>query len=104
LLPAGHCEAAPEFWPQYVRGQAYLKLSKGAEAAAEFRKILEHRGWDPLSPLYPHAHLGIARALALSGDTSKSRKTYEDFFALWKDADPDLAALIEAKKEYEKVE
>jgi eukaryotic-like serine/threonine-protein kinase len=91
-------EAAAEFWPQYLRGQAYLKLGRGAEAAAEFHKILAHRGYAPLSPLYPLAHLGLARAVALTGDTTQSRKVYEDFFALWKEADADLPVLREAKK------
>jgi hypothetical protein len=53
--------------------------------------------------LYPLAHLGLARAAAMTGDTTKARQAYQDFFALWKDADTDLAALIEAKKEYEKL-
>ena len=87
-----------------MRGQAYLKLGKGAEAAAEFQKILDHRGWDPLSPLYPLAQLGLARAAVLTGDSEKARKAYQDFFALWKDADPDLPILITAKKEYEKMQ
>ena len=86
--------------PPYTRGQAYLKLRKGAEAAAEFQKILDHRGWDPISYLYPLAHLGLARAAALTGDVAGSRKAYQDFLALWKDADADLPILIEAKKEY----
>jgi predicted Zn-dependent protease len=93
-------EAAAKFLPPYTRGQAYLKLRKGAEAAAEFQKILDHRGWDPISFLYPLAHLGLARAAALSGDVAGSRKAYQDFLALWKDADADLPVLIEAKKEY----
>ena len=93
-------EAAAKFWPPYTRGQAYLKLRKGAEAAAEFQRILDHRGWDPISYLYSLAQLGLARAAALTGDTAKSRKEYEDFLALWKDADADLPILIEAKKEY----
>ncbi len=96
-------EAAAEFWPQYLRSQAYLKLGRGAEAASEFQKILDHRGWAPTSPLYPLAHLGLARAALLQGDTAKAQKSYQDFFALWKDADADLPVLIEAKKEYEKV-
>jgi tetratricopeptide (TPR) repeat protein len=96
-------EAAAGFWPHYTRGQAYLKLRKGSEAAAEFQKILDHRGWDPLSALYPLAHLGLGRAAAMSGDATKARQAYQDFFALWKDADPDLPVLIEAKKEYEKL-
>jgi predicted Zn-dependent protease len=91
------------FWPNYLRGQAYLRLGKGAEAAAEFRKILEHRGWDPISPFYPLAHLGLARSAALTGDAAESRKVYEDFFALWKDADTDLPVLQEARREYEKL-
>jgi len=102
LQAATRYEAAAEFWPQYLRGQAYLKLKHGAEAAIEFQKILDHRGYGPLSPLYPLAHLGLARAAALTGDTAKSRKAYEDFFAAWKEADADLPILSEAKREYEK--
>jgi serine/threonine protein kinase/Tfp pilus assembly protein PilF len=100
LQPALRYEAAVEFWPQYVRGQAYLKLGRSAEAAAEFKKILDHRGEAPLSALYPLAHMGLARAVALAGDTTTSRKAYQDFFSLWKDADSELPILIEAKKEY----
>jgi serine/threonine protein kinase/Tfp pilus assembly protein PilF len=103
LEPVSRSEAAAECRPPYLRGQAYLKLGRGAEAAAEFQKILDHRGWEPLSPLYALAHLGLARAAVLSLDTSKARQAYQDFFALWKDADADLPALIEAKKEYEKL-
>lgn len=90
-------------WPVYVRGLAYLRGRAGAEAMAEFQKIIDHRGVVAISALYPLAHLGVARAAALVGDTAKSRKAYEEFFALWKDADPDLPILIESKKEYEKV-
>ena len=86
----------------YLRGQAYLNQKKGADAAVEFQKILDHRGWQPTSPLYPLAHLGLARAAALNGDTTQARKAYQDFFAFWKDADADLPILIEAKKEYAK--
>ena len=103
LLEALRYEAAAEFWPQNLRGMAFLTLKRGREAAAEFQKILDHRGEALVSPLYPLAHLGIARALALSGDTAKGRKAYQDFFVLWKDADADLPILIEAKKEYEKL-
>jgi len=71
--------------------------------AAEFQKIIDHRGVVATSALYPLSHLGLARAAALIGDTATSRKAYEDFFALWKDADPDLPILIEAKKEYQKL-
>jgi len=95
-------ESSGNFAPQYVRGQAYLKLNKGAEAAAEFQKILNHRGWSVRGVLYPLAYVGLARAAVLQGDTAKARKAYQGFFALWKDADPDIPILIEAKREYEK--
>jgi len=91
------------FWPSYIRGEAYLRLHRSSEAAAEFQRILDHRGWDVLSPMYPLSHLGLARALSLAGDVKASRKSYQEFFALWKDADPDLPILIEAKKEYEQL-
>jgi len=103
LQPAIRYEAAAEFWPQYLRGQAYLRLDRAAEAAAEFQKILDHRGQAPLSILYPLAALGLARTSAMTGDPSKARQSYQDFLAMWKDADVDLPALIEAKKEFEKV-
>jgi tetratricopeptide (TPR) repeat protein len=93
-------EAAAQFWPQYLRGVSYLKLRRGAEAVGEFQKILDHRGEAPLSILYPLAYVGKARAAALSGDLTTSRKAYQDFITLWKDADADLSVLIEAKKEY----
>jgi hypothetical protein len=100
LQAASRYEAAAEFWPQHLRGQAYLKLGRGAESVTEFQKILDHRGYAPLSPLYPLAHLGLARAAALTGDAARSRKAYEDFFAAWKEADADLPALLAARKEY----
>ena len=84
----------------YERGRAYLRLGAGEEAAAEFQKILDHRGVAPLSPQYPLAHLGLARAHALAGDTAGARRAYQDFLALWKDADPDIPILLEAKAEY----
>ncbi len=86
-----------------MRGQAQLQAKNGALAAAEFQKIIEHRGWDALSPLWPLAALGLARAAALQGDVAKSRQTYETFFRLWKDADAELPVLIEAKGEYERL-
>jgi serine/threonine protein kinase/tetratricopeptide (TPR) repeat protein len=88
-------------WLTYFRGQIYLKGKMGNEAAAEFRKILDHRYADPFSGMFPLAHLGLARASAMSGDTPTARKEYQDFLAAWKDADQDLPVLIEAKKEYE---
>ncbi|MGH9949160.1 MAG: hypothetical protein ACRD6X_18470, partial [Pyrinomonadaceae bacterium] len=105
LEPVKRYEAAADFQPQYLRGLSFLRLGKGAEAAAEFQKIIDRRGQADffVSTLYPLAHLGIARSAAVSGDTALARKSYEDFFTLWKDADADLPILIEAKKEYEKL-
>ncbi len=91
------------FRSTWIRGQAYLQLKQGAQAAAEFQKIIDHRGWDVTSPLWPLAHLGLARAMLLQGDTVKAKQSYNEFFRLWKDADADLPVLIEAKKEYEKL-
>ena len=87
----------------YLRGRAYLDEQKGADAAAEFQKILDHRGWQAISHLFPLAHLGLARAAVLQGDTAKARKAYQDLLALWKDADAGSVILIEAKREYEKL-
>ena len=89
--------------PVYERGLAYLRWSKGAEAATEFQKILAHRTIAPLSVVHPLSQLGLARALALQGDTANARVAYQDFFALWKDADPDIPVLKEAKAEYAKL-
>jgi eukaryotic-like serine/threonine-protein kinase len=88
------------FCSNWLRGQAYLLLNKGREAGIEFNTILNHRGWEPLSPFYPLAQLGLARAHALLGDHVESRKHYEEFFKMWKEADADLPVLIAAKKEY----
>jgi serine/threonine protein kinase/tetratricopeptide (TPR) repeat protein len=103
LQAARQYEAAIFFRPTWVRGQAYLQANNGALAAEEFQKIINHRGWDVLSPLWPLAHLGLARAAALQGDLTTSRKAYEEFFQLWKGADSELPVLIEAKKEYERL-
>jgi serine/threonine protein kinase/Flp pilus assembly protein TadD len=103
LQPARQYEAATFFRPVWMRGQAQLQAKNGALAAAEFQKIIDHRGWDVLSPLWPLAHLGLARAAALQGDVAKSRQAYEDFFRLWKEADAELPLLIEAKKEYQRL-
>jgi hypothetical protein len=87
----------------YYRGLAYLHQRRGNEAAAEFQKIIDRPTVDQASELRPLSHLGLARAAAISGDTGKSRTAYQNFFALWKDADADLPVLIEAKKEYEQL-
>jgi serine/threonine protein kinase/tetratricopeptide (TPR) repeat protein len=100
LQPARQYEAATFFKPEWVRAQAYLEAKDGARAAAEFQKIIDHRGWDILSPLWPLAHLGLARSLALQGDTVKSRQAYEEFFSLWKNADSDTPLSLDAKREY----
>jgi len=96
-------EGGAWLWPPYLRGQAYLRLKQGRVAAAEFQKILDHRGWDLGSTFYPLATLGLARAAALNGDAVNARKAYQDFFALWKGADADLPILSEATKEYERL-
>jgi eukaryotic-like serine/threonine-protein kinase len=86
--------------PIYQRGLAYLRLGRGAEAAAEFQKILAHRTIARLSVVHPLSQLGLARALAVQGDATRARTAYQDFLALWKDADPDIPVLITAKAEY----
>ncbi len=89
--------------PVYERGWAYLMLHDGNAAAAEFQKMIDHRGIVEKCPVGALAHLGLARAYALQNDTAKSRAAYQDFLALWKDADPDIPILIQAKAEYAKL-
>jgi tetratricopeptide (TPR) repeat protein len=86
-----------------LRGRAYLEAGRGQEAVAEYRKILDHQGVDPLSPDYPLAWLGAARGYALCKNIPESRDAYEHFFVAWKDADADVPALREAKLEYAKL-
>jgi eukaryotic-like serine/threonine-protein kinase len=90
--------------PIYIRGQAYLRAKRGAEAAAEFQKIVDHRGIAPTLTEHSLAKLGLGRAYRITGDTAKARAAYQDFFALWKDADPDIPILKEAKAEYAKLQ
>lgn len=90
--------------PVYLRGQAYLAEHKGAEAAAEFQKILDHPGVVGNSPIGALAHLGLGRAHTLAGDKAKARAAYKDFLALWKDADPDIPVLVQAKVEYARLQ
>jgi eukaryotic-like serine/threonine-protein kinase len=92
----------PNLYPVYVRGEAYLAAHQGKEAAAEFQKILDHRGIVLNEPIGALAHLQLGRAYALQGDTAKARMAYQDFLALWKDADPDIPILKQAKAEYAK--
>jgi len=90
-------------WPIYIRGQAFLRMHEGTKAAAEFQKILDHRGALSMSGLYPLAHLNLARVYVQQGDAAKARTAYQDFFAMWKDADPDVPVLAQAKAEYAKL-
>ena len=90
-------------YPVYLRGEAYLVAHNGTAAAVEFQKFLDHPGVTVNFPLSALAHVGLARAYALSGDSAKARTAYQDFFALWKDADPDIPILKEAKAEYAKL-
>ena len=92
------------YWPMFLRGAAYLRLGDGAKAAVEYQKILDRRGIDPTNFLYPLARLGSGRAYALQGDKAKAKEAYQDFFAMWKDADPDVPILKDAKAEYAKLQ
>jgi eukaryotic-like serine/threonine-protein kinase len=87
-------------YPVYVRGEAYLAAHRGKEAAAEFQKILDHRGIVLNSPIGALAHLQIGRAYAITGDTTKAKAAYQDFLTLWKNADAHVPILKQAKKEY----
>jgi eukaryotic-like serine/threonine-protein kinase len=87
-------------YPVYVRGEAYLAAHQGTEAAAEFQKILDHRGKVGNSPIGALAHLQSGRAYAMRGDTAKAKAAYQDFLTLWKDADSDIPILKQAKAEY----
>jgi DNA-binding winged helix-turn-helix (wHTH) protein len=103
-LPAYSFYNWPNLYPVYVRGEAYLAAHQGNEAASEFQKILEHRGIVLNEPIGALAHLGLGRAYALQGETAKGRAAYQDFLTLWKDADPDIPILKEAKAEYAKLQ
>jgi tetratricopeptide (TPR) repeat protein len=91
-------------YPIYLRGQAYLAAKNGAAAAGEFQKILDHASIVGNEPIGALAHLGLGRAFVLSGDSTKAKTAYQDFFALWKNADPDVPILKEAKAEYAKLQ
>jgi eukaryotic-like serine/threonine-protein kinase len=89
--------------PPYLRGLAYLEMKQGVQAAVEFQKVLDHKGVTGNTPYAALARLGSGRAFALAGDNARSRTAYQDFFALWKDADPDIPVLKAAHAEYEKL-
>jgi serine/threonine protein kinase/tetratricopeptide (TPR) repeat protein len=90
-------------YPVYARAEAYLGAKQGPAAAAEFQKILDHRGLLWNCAIGALAHLGLARAYVLQGDTAKARAAYQDFLTLWKDADADIPVLVAAKSEYAKL-
>ncbi|HXP16920.1 MAG TPA: hypothetical protein VN868_07440, partial [Terriglobales bacterium] len=90
-------------YPAYIRGYAYLAAHNGPAAAGEFQKLLDHRGIVINFPLGALAHLGQARAYAMSGDMTRAHAKYQDFFQVWKNADPDVPILKEAKAEYDKL-
>ncbi len=96
--------AAQGLFPIYVRGLAYLQAKRGAEAAAEFQKMVDHPGIAPTAPEHSLAKLGLGRAYVTAGNAAKARAAYQDFFALWKDADRDIPVLKEAKAEYAKLQ
>ncbi len=99
----GSVDLSSALYPIYLRGTAYLAAHQGTEAAAEFQKILDHGGVVLNQPTGALAHLGLARAYAMTGEPAKARTAYQDFLALWKDADPDSPILREARAEYEKL-
>ena len=88
-------------FPVFVRGEAYLAARQGREAAVEFQKILDHRGLVLNQPIGALAHLGLGRAYVLQGDIPKAKAAYQDFLALWKEADADIPVLQQAKAEYQ---
>jgi len=87
----------------FFRGEAYLAAHQGSEAAAEFQKILDHRGIVVIEPIGALAHLRVGRAYAIQGETAKARAAYQDFLTLWKDADPGIPVVKQAKAEYAKL-
>ena len=95
--------AAPALVP-YTRGLAYLSKKDGANAGLEFRKIVDRRYLFASAPAFSLSQLGLARAYALQGDSAKARTAYQDFLAMWKDADPEIPILKEAKVEYAKLQ
>jgi serine/threonine protein kinase/tetratricopeptide (TPR) repeat protein len=96
-------DSIPPIEAAYVRGQAYLSLRDGKSAAVEFKSVVDHATLFPAQPIHTLAHLGVARAYTLTGEPDKARKAYQDFFALWKDADPDIPILKQAQAEYAKL-
>jgi eukaryotic-like serine/threonine-protein kinase len=106
LRPASRYEFIPQasLFASYLRGTAYLDAPQGVLAANEFQRILDHPGMVTNGPIGALAHLQLGRAYALTGDTAKAKTSYQDFLALWKDADPDVPVLRQAKVEYAKLQ
>ena len=98
VLPGG-----PALRPIFLRGTLYLRAGAAPEAIAEFQRILDHRESNPGSIVHPVARLQQSRAYVMTGDSEKARRGYQDFLAAWKDADPDVPALVQAKAEYAKL-
>jgi tetratricopeptide (TPR) repeat protein len=90
-------------YPAYVRGEAYLAAGRGQEAAAEFQKVLIHRGIVLADPIWALAQLQMGRAYLISGDMDRAKSAYRDFLAIWKDADPDIPILKQVSAEYAKL-
>jgi len=102
--PLPQFEVGGSLYPVYIRGEAFLLLHQGREAAVEYQKLLTYRGVIVNCPLGALAHLQLARAYALEDDSVKSRAEYQEFLLLWKDADPDIPILKQAKAEYAKLQ
>lgn len=99
----GQDPPTPMLYPIFLRGEAYLVARDGKSAEAEFRKLVDNPGIVLGFPEAAIARVGLARAYALQGDTTKARAAYNDFLTLWKDADPDIPILITAKSEAAKL-
>jgi hypothetical protein len=105
LQPAAAYELGSEgpMYPVFIRGEAFLAQRQGKEAAAEFQKIVDRPGVALNNLVGPLARLDLGRAYAMHDDTAKAKTAYQDFFSLWKDADPDSPILKQAKAEYAKL-
>jgi len=106
LQPAARYEFVPQvsLYESYLRGMAYLAARQGALSAAEFQRILDHPGMVTNDPIGALAHMQLGRAYAMQGDTARAKAAYQDFLTLWKDADPDIPILKQAKAEYAKLQ